>query len=254
MTFPYDALDALAPRAGWCPDWNDVLVRANEQPDPRRVITKRRLILGLAALAAVLVPLTALAAANDWWFFKYPGAPLPTSAPMIVKTGEWSGHPWQLVAYPSTTDGLCFSITPTGHSDDGRGGAMTCGPFVGAPRSGATKASPDMTITYLSGSAARQLPAYIAGPVIDSAITVQIRLANGQTLNTPTFDAPPTFSHIRFYATPLPAGVTTAGHPGLGQPALPVIWLAGLDAQGRAVACLAPLTAKEGISPMSACH
>ena len=32
---------------------------------------------------------------------------VPTSAPQVVKEGEWDGQPWQLIAYPSATHGLC---------------------------------------------------------------------------------------------------------------------------------------------------
>jgi hypothetical protein len=253
MTFPENALDQLASQSGWRPDWDDVLARANESPVARRPVTRRRLILALAVVAAVLVPLAALAAANDWWFFKYGQAPTPTSAPVVVKTGNWNGHRWELVAYPSTTDGLCFSVTPTGQAAGGAGGALSCGPFAGISRTGATKPSPDMTITFLSTSDTPELPAYMAGPVIDTASTVEIRLANGQTLTTAAFDAPSPLEHIRFYATPLPVGVARTAHPGPGQLA-PISWVAGLDAEGAVVACLAPQTAENGISPTSACR
>ena len=49
-------------------------------------------------------------------------------------------HPWQLVAYPSTTDGLCFSITPKVSGAEPRGGGMACGPVAGVSRTPATKA------------------------------------------------------------------------------------------------------------------
>ena len=54
---------------------------------------------------------------------------------------------------------------------------------------------------------------------------------------------------IRFYATPLPANVeSTPNDP---------TWLksvAGLDAKRNVVACLAPLTATDGSSPLSDCR
>jgi hypothetical protein len=126
-----------------------------------RLPTKRRLIVALALLAAALVPLAALGAASDWWFLQDHG-PAPVSAPNVVKEGEWSGHPWQLTAYPSGTD-LCFSVTPAGSNADGSGGATNCAPFAGVPTP-ETKGSSKMTITFLSGAAGTELPAYIAGP------------------------------------------------------------------------------------------
>jgi hypothetical protein len=249
VTDSNDILDRLAPTNGWVSDWPDVLERA-EVSHPVRLVTKRRLVIVLALLVAVLAPLAAVGAANDWWFFQNGGGPAPTSAPFVVKTGEWGGHAWQFVAYPSTTDGLCYGITPTSHSANGEGGALACSPFAGIPRTGLTKLSPDMTISDLSSSGTPELPAYIAGPVIDSATSVEIRLTNGQTLHTKTFGAPSPLTRVRFWAIPLPDGVAVTAHPFPS----PVSWLAGLNADGTIVACLAPQTAKDGISPISDCH
>lgn len=249
MTFGDELLDQLAPANGWVADWPDVLERAGARRSAR-LITKRRLVLALVALAAVLVPLAAVGAANDWWFLRFGGTPVPASAPVVVKEGEWSGHPWQLVAYPSTTDGLCVSITPQGAGLDGTGGAMGCGPFAGISRTPETKASPDMTITFLSGGASPELPAYIAGPVIDRATTVEIRFGTGKVLRVPTFTGPESLDHVRFYATQLPAGLETT--PRTFRTFLKSV--AGLDANGEVVACLAPLTAKDGISDLADCR
>lgn len=127
---------------------------------------------------------------------------------------------------------------------------MSCGPFAGTARTPETKASSDMTITYLSGSATAELPAYIAGPVIDKASIVEIRFGSGDVLRVPTFTAPEPFEHIRFYATQLPASV----QPRPRAFATFLEWIAGLDASGEVVACLAPLTAKDGSSPLSDCR
>jgi hypothetical protein len=77
-----------------------------------RLLTKRRLMLPLALVAAAVVSLAALGAASDWWFLQDHGrdeskaatrtmpisrpvlGPTPVSAPDVVKQGEWSGHPW----------------------------------------------------------------------------------------------------------------------------------------------------------------
>jgi hypothetical protein len=249
MTFADEILDRLAPRQAWVSDWLDVLERAGVRR-PARLVTKRRLIIVVAVLAAVLVPLAALAAgaAKDWWFLRFGDAPAPAKTPVVVKEGHWDGHPWQLIAYPSTTDGLCFSVTPKQSTESGEGGAMSCGPFAGVARPSETKGSPDMTITFLSGAADRELPGYIAGPVIPQARTVEIRFTNGEVLRVPTFVGPEPLQHIRFYATQLPAGQTPRRFPAF------LSWIAGLDRDGNVVACLAPPTAKDGRSPLSDCR
>lgn len=247
MTLGDELLDQLAPAQGWVPDWPNVLQRAGTRPSTRRV-TRRRMVIVLAVLAAALVPLAALAAANNWWFLTLGGGPTPTNAPVVVKEGVWDGHPWQLIAYPSTTDGLCVSVTPK--NSTGEGAAMGCGTFAGIARTPETKVSPDMTITYLSGGASNELPAYIAGPVIENASAVEIRFADGNVMRVPTFAAPEPLSHIRFYATPISA--TDQSTPTTFPTFLK--WVAGLDANGNVVACLAPLTAKDGISALSDCR
>jgi hypothetical protein len=249
MAFGDEVLDRLAPAHGWVADWSDVLERSGAR-ESARLVTKRRLVLALVVFAAVLLPLVAVGAANDWWFLRFGGTPVPASAPVIVKEGEWGGHPWQLVAYRSTSDGLCVSITPQGAGVDGNAGAMGCAPFAGVSRTPETKASPDMTITFLSGGASPHLPAYIAGPVIEQATTVEIRFGNGDVVRVPTFTGPESLGHVRFYATQLPAGVQDTPRTFLTF----LKSVAGLDANGEVVACLAPHTAKAGISDLADCR
>ena len=141
--------------------------------DSLRGLTKRRLMLALALFAAALVSLAALGAAGNWRFFQNHGS-TPASAPNAVKAGEWSGHPWQLIAYPSSAHGLCVSVTPAGSNADDFGGGTACSPFAGVPPTAETKESSEMTITFLGGAASDELPAYIAGPVIDKASTIEI--------------------------------------------------------------------------------
>jgi hypothetical protein len=201
-------------------------------------------------LVAVLVPLAALAAANDWWFLRFGGTPVPTEAPQVVKEGEWDGRRWELIAYPSRTDGLCISMTPKGSRERGEGAAMSCASFAGIARPPETKASPAMTITYLAGGATAKLPAYITGAVVAEASTVEIRFRNGDVLQLPTFPGPEPLDHIRFYAAQLPSAVgMRLGRSG-GFPE----WIAGLDSNGNVVTCLAPETAMDGVSPLSDCR
>ena len=215
-----------------------------------RLVTKRRLILVVAVLAAVLVPLAAIGGASDWWFLRSGGAPIPTAAPQVVKEGEWDGHPWQLVAYPSATHGLCVSITPNDSRDKGEGGAMGCGPFVGVARTPESKASDDMTITFLAGGGSERLPAHIVGPVIEEASSVEIRFGDGDVLRVPTFAGPESLPHVRFYAAQMPFNVRFTPGTAAAFPA----WVAGLDANGNVVACLAPRAELEGVSARSDCR
>jgi hypothetical protein len=248
-------LDVLAPALPWEPDWPDILERAQLRPGQRRpgfAVPRGRLVLLLVLIAVIAAPLLAYGAANDWWFLGS-GSPEPVSAPVIVKEGSWDGHAWQLIAYLSTTDGLCLAITPRGSALDGQAGAMACGPLVGVPRTAKTKRSPDMTITYLVGSATEELPAYIIRPVVAEARRVEVRFTDGHTLRLPTFAGPSSLGQVRFYASPLRAG---APLPGLtkSRSRPPVDKLAGLDNRGSVVACLVPATAVDGISPLSDCQ
>jgi len=257
MTFSDDALDRLAPALLWQGDWTDVLRRAGQtQPSrlvhPRRLLRKRRLMIAVVVLVAISIPLAALAAANDWWFLRNTRAPRPLSAPLVLKEAQWGSHTWQMSAYPSATDGLCVAVTRKDLKDVG---AMGCSPFAGSPRTAATKATPDMTITYLSGSDIDTggRPLYIAGPVIDKASEVEIRFTNGQTIRVPTFSAPAPLEHIRFYATGLSDSVISPGPKSAPVPLAPKS-LAGLDKEGNIVACLVPAKAKDGTSPLADCR
>jgi hypothetical protein len=240
MTSGSDPLDRLAPALEWVGDWDDVLRRAREshRAGPRliRALARRRLVLALAVLVCVLIPFVALGAANDWWFLRFGDAPKPVHAPVIVKEGEWSGHAWQLVAYPSSTDGVCYGIMPTGSPDEG---ALSCAPVVGVSRTPETKSSPDLTITFTAGSST-SFSAYVVGPVVDSAETVEIDYGKGHSLRVATFPAPKSVGQLRFYAAPVDVG----GGPDK---------VVGFDENGNVVACLVRPTAGNG-SPLSDCR
>ena len=101
-------LDELTPRFdGERGNWERVLRDAARRRRLRRVVTPRRLALLAAVLAAILIPLVAVAASQNWWFL-HGGGPEAISPVVVVKEGVWDGHPWQLVAFRSATDGLCF--------------------------------------------------------------------------------------------------------------------------------------------------
>jgi hypothetical protein len=254
MTQLESALEQLVDDATWLPDWQGVLAQTG-MPQRRRLLTRRRVIVAVVVAAAVIIPLAAVAAANDWWFFRTAGSPTPASAPVVVKTGVWEGHPWRLVAYPSETGSLCVSMVPGTGSDSSSGAAMGCAPIKGVARTTQTKpGAAAMTITYLSGSPTTVLPAYIVGPVIEDAATVAIRLSDGTTIRTPTFAGPSPLEHVRFYAVQLPGSPVRSPTTTPPFRVLPMEWIAGLDDSGQVVACHAHATMTNGISPLSACN
>jgi hypothetical protein len=95
------------------------------------------------------------------------------------------------------------------------------------------------------------LPAYIAGAVIEHATVVEIRFPNGAVVRVPTVAGPEALRHIRFYVAQLPAGIRLT--PENLHRTFPS-WVAGLDAGGEVVACLAPRTEKNGVSPLTDCR
>jgi hypothetical protein len=238
MTFPSlaNALERLAPPQHFADDWDDVLARAGEPDsgDRPRAFQRRRWLLAAAFAAAIVIPIAAatVAARNDWWFLASHG-PKPLTAPVVVKSGSWDGKSWELVAYRSASDGICFTVTPSASAtSDGLGAALACGGFSIAAPSGSSERT--RGITYMSSSSP-ELPTYVAGPVIDTADHVVIYFANGDVVRTPAFDAPASLGAIRFYAAQISEPVV---RPTGGRRQSSLQKLVGLDNEGRIVACL----------------
>lgn len=217
-----DALDALAPNQDVELDWHEVVSRAGKTPDSasRRALRRRprkRWLIALAAVVAVVSPLSAVGAAEEWWFFT--SLAPPTSTPQVLKSGTWAGASWELVGYKAR-DGLCFLVMPAGSPRDGSGVSTPTG-------CGGTPDPPDSTghggIGSLSG-VTLGLPNYVVGPVVEGAQEVSVHLSSGETIRTPTFDVPESLGAVDFYATDLPAGATVA-------------LLTAEAADGRVVAC-----------------
>lgn len=220
---------------------------ARRQPIQR--FLSRRLVVLAAVVAAIAVPLAAFATAQDWWFFRFGQAPRPVTDIGVVKTGTWDGERWQLVAYGSSTNGVCFGITPLATAaTTGEGAAMACAQIEGVPRTSESKPYTPPAITYMAAASGR-LPAHIVGPVIDTADEVEIHLADGEVVRTTTFEAPEEFGSIRFYATRLPQVPSRVGE----RPRLPIRKLVGFDKNGQIVACLTLPVPEEGVS-LSACQ
>lgn len=231
-----DVLDRLAPRGQFAHDWRDVLERAGVHEagamDPAR--QRRKWLLLAAVVAAVVVPLAAatVAATNDWWIFRADHGVHAVTEPIVIQTGTWDGKRWQLVASRfagnGVDDGYCFSVMPYGSPPaiSGRAGGG-CGGFIARPAD-----APAGPAGINFGSAeARGLPYWAAGPVVDTAVQVELRFRDGDILRLPTYGAPETFGHVRFYATPIPEVPESSGQ-------WPVK-IVGLDNNDAVVACAA---------------
>jgi hypothetical protein len=241
-----DPLDVLAPAIWWEPDWSDILQRAGE-PVPRKrrpLVTRRRVVIALAVLVAVLIPLTAVGAQQQWWFLA--GSPEPASSPVVIMGGTWAGHPWHVVAYRSRTEGLCDGIV----EDVTRisNAELGCGPFQGISDSHRSLFGGDPTITATTG-AATDLPVHVFGAVVGEARTITMVLETGETLHAATVAAPSSLGDIRFYALRLPA---SAGPPAKqGYLWQPIDKLTAYDERGNVVACSIPY--ETHATPLSDC-
>lgn len=243
-----DLLDRLVPASVEQSNWKHVVVDAaigdrgvcEKRSRPRW--RSRGPLIALAVLAVmVIVPLTALAVGQNWWFLRFGSGPKPISPVVVVAKGTWDGVSWTLTAYGSATDGICTAFTPQASgTTSGRVRAITagmgCAPISGVPATPDTKPSPPLAITYLMGEGNASFPGFVVGPVIASARTVEIALSNHASIRVPTISAPSALhAHVRFFVARLPAGLRWS-HLGSSTP---VTSLVGLDAHGRIVARLA---------------
>lgn len=237
-----DGLDRLAPREQFAHDWRDVLERAGVQEARaiRPVWRRRKWLLVAAVVAAVVVPVAAATVAvtnwNGWWSSPHDRF-RPVTEPVVVQTGSWDGTRWQLVAYreadsnseaDSNIDGYCYSVMPYGSPPTARpaGGSM-CGGFITRPPN--SPAGP-ASITYGSAESPG-LSYWAAGPVVDTAVAVEVHLRDGDVLRLPTYAAPESLGHVRFYATPIRQVPQSSGQS--------PVKVVGLDENGAVVACLA---------------
>jgi hypothetical protein len=246
-------LDELVPRfEDGQGDWERVVADAGAAAPTARVqvarrarwLTRRRLALVAVALAAIALPLVAVAASQEWWFFRTGAAPEPVTGVSVITTGTWNGREWQLLAYRSSTDGICFGVAPPEAARTaGAGAAMACAPVEGMPATPNSKPGPRVSVTFLTSSLGEET-VYAVGPVVDAAAEVEVHLAGGEVVRAATFDAPEELGAIRFYAMQLPISRARGAT---------IEKLAGRDRDGRVVACLVvPL--QEERTPLSACE
>lgn len=251
-------LDSLAPVQSELPNWANILERAGIEgkAEARRSLWKRSWIAAIVVVVAVLVPLAAIGSEQDWWFFHFGGQSLlkPLTGVSVVKTGSWDGNEWELVAFRSETEGLCFGILPTRlrAPANSAGGGLGCGSVAGVPRTPAATPSSAM-ITVLTGAVGgieknEQAVPYAVGPVSDVAVQIGIYLRDGEVVHTPAFGAPEELgAPIHFYATQLPPSALPSTSEEGGR-TIPITKLVGLDGAGKVVACLLVPSGKHELS------
>jgi hypothetical protein len=232
-------------------DWEAVLREAGRKAaEPRKWSPPRRLLLIAALVAVILIPLVALAATHDWWFFRFEDDFPPATEVTVVKTGVWDGTEWELYTYLSATNGICYGIAPSATArTTGEDAALACGPIAGLPEADSSKADGGETITYYAASSSEGLPAHIVGAVVASAAEVEVYLAGGKMVRTQTFAGPAELEAARLFATPLPDFPSS----GEGRPRSPIRTLVGIDKSGTVVACLVHPQPPEDV-PLSACR
>jgi hypothetical protein len=297
MTDIIETLERLAPTDGWEDNWADVLRRVGEDARPSvtrrrrwgRLGRKRTLLLAFVA-AAIIAPLTALSALNNWWSSAY--LPPPAQKPIVVTRGLWSGQRWTLIAYPShpTTNGygLCWGITfsrnpglaavpPQGSISaavmavPGVDASVTCDSIVGIDHwrhlPGTVPTVQTDESEFLSApvaTSAKRHPAWIAGVVVPSATHVILRwtakpgrrpyrlVSPREVVRVATFAAPVVDYRVRLFAAPLPKPITRRTRTASADTLASTI--TGTNRDGHVVACSSGSINLEGVSPLKSCE
>jgi hypothetical protein len=206
-------LDEVLPRGEQHGDWQRVLEDARRRRP--RLFRSRLALVGAIVAVATVVPLTALAVSEDWWFLGSASMPAPAGSVVVVKSGDWNGVPWTLTAYRSQTNTICFAFTPNSPSgrpatpDGGHSAAAACGRDlrgIGDAAVGATLHS----ILFLGSSGmygAHAFPGFAVGPSAPDVTQIKILLAGGTNIVTDTFAAPAELGvPARFYVAAVPSG------------------------------------------------
>ena|ERR1035437_1918221 len=190
------------------PDWELILAESRSLPTRRTPRRNRRKLVLLVALVliAVLVPLSALGMANNWWFFSVHGNPLGSTGNVItVASGRSEGAPWSLVAFMEEGR-LCYSITPypPGGSESETWEASANCSSVRAHEGGTWRPLVGFTsgaTTTSSGKTAM----VIGGPTDSSVAEVDVLEFNGKKVTTQTISAPSELGvRARFFVMALP--------------------------------------------------
>jgi hypothetical protein len=207
-------LDEVLPRGEAVGEWQRVLRDAGRHPRSRH--RKLAVVFVVAAFAA-LIPLTALAVSNDWWFLGSASlAPPPVGEVIVVREGNSNGVPWALTVYRSAAQGLCVGFTPNPPDNQatlparGHGAGLSCGAQV----RGITGVAPDRAGVFsFFGSFARPqagasaFPDFLAGTTAVEVAQVRLVRAGGPPITVDTFPAPDELGMaIRFFVALVPGG------------------------------------------------
>jgi hypothetical protein len=208
------ALDDLLPPGDNRPDWGAVLRDAQKgwgHITSRRPPRRRLAILGVGAAIALLIPLTALAAVEQWWFFSGPiGAPTPVGDVVVVQSGVSNGTPWALTAYRTSSDDLCVGFAPNASASgptstpttNSTSTVLSCGASLnGLPASAGQPGGAHEVSFVESASTASEM---LGGPAAANVARVEIVLTAGSPLLVDTFPAPAALdTPLRFFVADL---------------------------------------------------
>jgi hypothetical protein len=201
-------LDQALPCKFDAPDWEKVLTESRNSAARQLPGRNRRKLVLLVALVllAVLVPLSALGMANNWWFLSAPGHFTPMGNVVTVASGRSEGAPWSLVAFMTEKEGLCDSITPYPP-----GGSQSEAWEAGAGCSG-IRADEEGTwrpmVSFGTGSvttSSGKTTMIVGGPTDSSVAEVEVVESNGKKVTTQTIPAPSELGvRVRYFVTALP--------------------------------------------------
>jgi hypothetical protein len=200
------------------PDWELILTESRNPPARRLPGRNRRKLVLLVALVllAVLIPLSALGVANDWWFISVGGNPFGSNGKVTtVTSGRSEGGAWALVAFMTNEGGLCFSITPlppTGspgsdstaaEAESSSGGIAGCS-GIRAHEGGTWQPMVSFATGYTTTSSGKTTT-IVGGPTDSSVAEVDVVEFNGKIVTTRTIPAPSELGvRARFFVVVLP--------------------------------------------------
>lgn len=230
------ALDEILPSNGDRGNWQRVLADANRHRWRPSGHGRRLAIAATLVAIGALIPLTAVAAGNDWWFFSdstSSATPPPAGPVVVVRSGSWQGVPWALTAFRTTSEGLCIAFTPnppTGISSgssgvslealNGSARIMGCGEDV---RGTENLAKPQRSVHEVGFFTLASSPGegkpfdVIAGSAAADVTSVQISRSDGSSIVAQTFPAPSQLGvAVRFFVAELPLGGTVRSVVALG--------------------------------------
>ncbi len=196
-------LDALLPRGVADGEWGRLVRDARGR--------RRRLAVAVVTVALLgLVPLTAIAADNGWWFFGTPlAAPAPLGDVVTVESGHSNGVPWAMTAYQTTNQEVCVSIVPnppTGQPTAGSATMLGCSAVRGSPGAQNAAATAVGLVSTAFKGADGTVDEIVGGPAAADVARVVVVTGSGPETTADTIPAPAQLGlPIRFFLAELPS-------------------------------------------------